>query len=86
MVSGKGFIAIAAMIFGKWNPVGTMWACLLFGAAEAVQVTANLIGITIPSSLMATFPYILTMLVLAGLVGRATAPAASGIPYEVDKR
>jgi simple sugar transport system permease protein len=86
MVSGKGFIAIAAMIFGKWNPVGTMWACLLFGLAEAIQVTANLLGITIPSTLMATFPYILTMLVLAGVVGKATAPAASGIPYEVDKR
>lgn len=86
MVSGKGFIAIAAMIFGKWNPVGTMLACLLFGLAEAIQVSANLIGITIPSTLMATFPYILTMLVLAGLVGKATGPAASGIPYEVDKR
>lgn len=88
MASGRGFIALAAVIFGKWTPFGLMAACLLFGLSEAVQVTSNLIGIGqyIPSNVMATFPYIITMLALAGLVGRTVGPAASGQPYDVDKR
>lgn len=88
MAAGRGFIALAAVIFGKWTPIGTMAACLLFGVSEAIQVTSSLLGIEkyIPSSLMATFPYVITMLALAGFVGRSVAPAASGQAYETDKR
>jgi len=88
MAAGRGFIALAAVIFGKWTPLGTMAACLLFGVSEAVQVSSNLLGIGqyIPSSLMATFPYVITMLALAGFVGRSVGPAASGQPYDVDQR
>ncbi|HOL15361.1 MAG TPA: ABC transporter permease [Bacillota bacterium] len=91
MVAGRGFIALAAMIFGKWTPVGAMGACLLFGLSEAVRVSASVIlrdlpwMQVIPSQLLALLPYIVTMLALAGFVGRSTPPAASGIPYESEQ-
>jgi len=91
LTNGAGFIALAAMIFGKWRPWGTALACLIFGLGEALQNRLNLLpttGIGIidtplhSPSLVATVPYILTIVALVGLVGRATAPAADGIPYE----
>lgn len=81
MVSGKGFIALAAMIFGNWKPVGTMFACFLFAFADAFQMQAQQFGWNLPTAIYSSFPYILTMLALAGFVGKTTAPLADGTPY-----
>jgi simple sugar transport system permease protein len=81
MSGGRGFIALAAMIFGKWTPIGTVGAALLFGAGEALAI--RLQGIfTIPVQFINMVPYLLAIFVLVGAIGRATAPAADGIPYE----
>lgn len=87
MTSGKGFIALAAMIFGKWHPVGAFFACLFFGLMEAIQIQASSLGLGwIPSEFLQAIPYIATILALAGVVGRAVGPAASGEPYEKGHR
>jgi simple sugar transport system permease protein len=80
MTGGRGYIALAAMIVGKWNPVGAAAACLLFGAAEALQI--KLQGSAFPSELLQALPYVITMLALAGFIGRAVAPRAVGTPYD----
>jgi len=82
MTAGKGFIAMAAMIFGKWKPIGAMWACFLFGFTEALQVFLQTMGVKIDTSLLVMTPYIVTVLALAGFIGKSVAPAAGGIPYE----
>ena len=81
MAGGRGFIALAALIFGKWNPWGVLGATLLFGAFEAA---ATLLGGTqlLPPTILQAIPFVLTMLVLAGFVGRAIAPKAIGKPFE----
>lgn len=81
MSSGYGFIALAAVIFGRWDPIGALLACLLFGAANALSTLLQIWQVPIPSYFVLMAPYVLTMLALAGLVGRSTAPAASGQPY-----
>ncbi len=87
MTSGKGFIALAAMIFGKWHPIGAFFACLFFGFAEAIQIQAASLGLGwIPSEFLQMLPYLATVLALAGVVGKAVAPAESGEPYEKGHR
>lgn len=84
LVSGQGFIALAAMIFGKWKPQGAMWACLLFGLSNGLVVFLGgaKSPVQISEQLLSMIPYILTLIILTGFVGRASAPAASGQPYE----
>ena len=81
IVSGHGFIAMAAMIFGKWKPQGAFFACIVFGFAQALVITIGGSALNISSQLLAMLPYVLTLVILTGL-GRASAPAANGIPYE----
>jgi len=87
-ISGQGFIALAALIFGKWRPVAGMFAAMFFGIASALKSVFQVYGITdyIPVDFIYMFPYIMTILVLAGFVGRAVAPGAVGKPYEKGSR
>jgi simple sugar transport system permease protein len=82
MTNGRGFIALAAMIFGKWTPLGAWGAALLFGVAEALPVTLQIQGYNVPYQIVGLLPYVLTIVVVAGAIGRATPPAAIGVPYE----
>lgn len=83
MTGGRGFIALAAMIFGNWTPIGAFASSLIFGFADALQVKLQILGqVNIPSDFLLMLPYIVTMVVLAGVVGRVTPPAADGVPYE----
>ncbi|WP_299639493.1 ABC transporter permease [uncultured Ruegeria sp.] len=84
MTAGRGFIALAALIFAKWRPWHAMWACLLFGLLQAVALrfqNIDLGGIVIPVQVMDALPYILTVVILAGFVGKAIPPRAGGEPY-----
>jgi simple sugar transport system permease protein len=79
MTAGRGFIALAAIIFGRWDPVRAAIACLLFAAAEAAQIRLQSLAV-LPSQFVEMIPYVLTIVALAGLVGRSRAPAALGKP------
>jgi len=90
MTSGRGFIALAALIFGKWRPVQTMLACLLFGFTEAVSYQMQGVvklpsGEDIPVQFINMVPYVLTIVVLAGFIGTSRPPKALGIPYQKEK-
>jgi len=82
MSAGKGFIGIAAMIFGAWNPIAAFGAALVFGFADATQQLLSTLGVDIPPQFLASVPYVLTIVVVAGLVGRVRGPAMAGQPYE----
>ena len=85
-ISGQGFIALAAVIFGKWTPQGAYGACLLFGFAQALAVFMGLVKVPIRSEILAMLPYILTIIVLILFVGRSVAPKSDGLPYEKGTR
>ena len=85
MTAGKGYIALAAMIFGNWRPVPALMACLMFGFLEAIA--ARLQGVElpvigqVPTDLILVLPYVLTVVILAGFIGKAVPPRAIGTPY-----
>lgn len=81
MTGGRGFIALAAMIFGKWKPLGAFYACLLFAFFEALSGRIQIMGLHIPFQFLGMLPYLVTIIVVAGAMGRAVAPAADGKPY-----
>ncbi|MFY1626586.1 ABC transporter permease [Micromonospora sp. WMMD735] len=81
MIGGKGFIALAALIFGRWSPTGALLAALFFGFADQLATYLGAIGSSIPNQFLAMLPYLATILAVAGLVGRVRAPAADGKPY-----
>jgi simple sugar transport system permease protein len=85
MSAGKGYLALAALIFGRWRPAPTVAACLLFALADAVQLRLQgtplpVVGV-LPVQLIQAMPYVLTVCLLGGVVGRAVAPRAIGVPY-----
>ncbi|MGM0929876.1 MAG: ABC transporter permease [Actinomycetota bacterium] len=81
MTAGQGYIALAALIFGRWNPIWAFFAALLFGFATNLQYVLSALGSTVPNQFLAMLPYVVTIFAVAGLVGRARPPAASGVPY-----
>ena len=84
MTAGRGYMALAAMIFGKWHPVGAMMACVLFGFLDALSIRlqgANIGGVSVPVQAIQALPYVMTVVLLAGFIGRAYAPKALGVPY-----
>ena len=88
MAGGRGFIALAALIFGKWRPVQTMLACLLFGFTEAIAIQLQGVrfgGEEIPNQFVQIIPYVLTIVVLAGFIGQSRAPRALGIAYRKER-
>jgi simple sugar transport system permease protein len=81
MTAGAGYIALAAVIFGKWDPVRAAFAALLFGFASNLENALSVVGAPVPSQFMLMLPYVVTLLAVAGLVGKSRAPAADGVPY-----
>ncbi len=88
MTAGKGYIALAALIFAKWKPVPAMFTCLLFGFLDALQIrlqSARLFDIEIPVQAIQALPYVLTVILLAGFIGKAVGPKAGGVPYTKER-
>jgi simple sugar transport system permease protein len=81
MTAGRGFIALAAVVFGRWSPLGTAGAVLLFSLADAFQIRAQALGLGVPYQFLVMLPYVVTLVALAGLLTRMRAPAALGINY-----
>lgn len=82
MIAGRGYIALAAMIIGKWKPVNIFFACLMFSFFEALQISLQVVGTNIPSQIIQMLPYLITIFVLVGFIGKSTKPpAADGVPY-----
>ncbi len=88
MTAGKGFIALAALIFAKWKPVPAMFTCLLFGFLDALQIRlqgAEVFGVGVPVQAIQALPYILTVVLLAGFIGKAVGPKAGGVAYSKER-
>ena len=88
MTAGKGFIALAALIFAKWKPVPAMLTCLLFGFLDALQIrlqNTDILGVQIPVQAIQALPYVLTVVLLAGFIGKAVGPKAGGVPYTKER-
>jgi simple sugar transport system permease protein len=90
MTAGKGYIALAALIFAKWRPVPAMFATLLFGFLDALQIRLQgvplpIINVAVPVQFIQALPYILTCVLLAGFIGKAIGPRAGGIPYTKER-
>ncbi|WP_421084430.1 ABC transporter permease [Rothia nasimurium] len=81
MTAGQGYIALAALIFGRWTPIGALSAALLFGFSLNLQYVLSILGTSVPTELLAMLPYLVTIFAVAGLVGRSRGPAAVGTPY-----
>lgn len=82
MTGGRGFIGLAAMIFGGWTPIGGFLASLIFGFADSLQARLSILNVSVPSEFLLMVPYLVTIIVVAGLVGRVRMPAADGTPYD----
>jgi general nucleoside transport system permease protein len=82
MTSGRGFIGLAVMIFGNYMPFGAFGGGVLYGFADSLGTRFQALGVPVPSQFMQMVPYVITIVVLAGLVGRSVAPKAGGVPYE----
>ena len=88
MTAGKGFIALAALIFAKWRPVPAMFTCLLFGFLDALQIrlqNTEIFGVTVPVQAIQALPYVLTVILLAGFIGKAVGPKAGGVAYTKER-
>ena len=89
MTAGRGFMALAALIFGRWQPVGALWACMLFGFLDAVAMRLQGVALPgigeVPVQAIQALPYLLTVVLLAGFIGKAVAPKASGKPYAKER-
>jgi ABC-type uncharacterized transport system permease subunit len=89
MTAGRGYMALAAMIFGKWHPVGALWACLLFGFLDAVAIRLQGVPLPVvgevPVQAIQVLPYVMTVVLLAGFIGKAVAPKALGKPYTKER-
>ena len=88
MTAGKGFIALAALIFAKWKPVPAMFTCLLFGFLDALQIRlqgVELLGVQVPVQAIQALPYVLTVVLLAGFIGKAVGPKAGGVAYTKER-
>ncbi len=88
MTAGKGFIALAALIFAKWKPVPAMFTCLLFGFLDALQIRlqgAEILGVQVPVQAIQALPYVLTVVLLAGFIGKAVGPKAGGVAYTKER-
>ncbi len=84
MSGGRGYIALAAVIMGSWRPMFVALSCLLFAGAAALKVVLQVESVAVPSELIQVLPHLLTIVVMAGLIGRSRAPAALGKPHERD--
>jgi simple sugar transport system permease protein len=89
MTAGKGFIALAALIFAKWKPVPAMFTCLLFGFLDALQIRLQGVELPVigevPVQAIQALPYVLTVILLAGFIGKAVGPKAGGVPYTKER-
>ena len=89
MTAGRGFMALAALIFGRWQPVGALWACLLFGLLDAAAIRLQGVALPmigeVPVQAIQALPYVLTVVLLAGFIGKAVAPKALGRPYAKER-